>query len=284
VKHHFINERLLPSVGDPDALVVYPHAQRTGGVTLRKRVLATVFGEEHVYNRHYTKNAKRWRNLTDKDLRGYRAYTDLDNYKDIGLTRPCLFIASLRHPLYRAASIYFWVKKKDGHRHQQLAKTSTLEDFYRIASAEHPAYFRNVQCMRVCGEPDASAALDLIREKYVGVGFTNYLAEFVTELCVVLKWQPIGLEGRGKDAERYDAVMTSVYRDSVLEENAEDLKLFEAMSAVTRTQGMDFPRVEPPTGNIKRKGLLSSIITRLSSNNAPSSSKQSPGKLAAHRG
>lgn len=262
---YFINEQLVPLATKPETLVVYPHAQRTGGVTLRKRVLAVVFGEQKVYNRHYTENAKKWRNLRDADLNGYRAFTDLCDYRDIGLKRPVAFIASLRHPLYRAASIYFWVKKKDGHRHQQQALTLGLEDFYRVASGEHPEYFRNVQCMRVCGEPDAGKALQTIREKYIGAGFTNQLAEFVSALCEVFSWPPIALEGKGDDSDRYDASITPGFRDIVLEENAEDLKLFEAMGAVAASPTHAFPAPPaPPHPSTYRKprGMLGPILDR----------------------
>jgi len=223
----FLNDRLLPLARDETALIAYPHAQRTGGGTMRKSVFVQVYGEEHVYNRHYVPDGKPWEKLTDKQLRGYRAWTDISNYHDIGLTRPCLWLAVLRHPLYRAASLYYYVQRKEGHRDQELAKHTSMEDFYRQASKGNPKYYRNVQCMRVCGRADARRARELIKAKYLGVGFTNHLSDFVDALGGAFGWPAITLKTRDPDERRYEQTITPRFRDMVLDENREDLLLFE---------------------------------------------------------
>ena len=227
----FINETLRPLASRDDALIVYPHAQRTGGVTLRRRVLAQVYGEKQVYSPHYVQNAKDWDELSESDLDGYRAYVDIFNYSDKGFRRPCLFIASLRHPLYRAISIYFYVKRKEGHSQRDLANRTTMEEFYRQASDEKPKYHRNVQCMRICGRADAQYAHALIRKTYIGVGTVNAMADFVRALGAVFGWPDIPLKAVAPDAERYDQLVTPAYRDIVLDENQEDLKLFELLTS-----------------------------------------------------
>lgn len=229
----FVNERLRPLARDPNALIVYPHAQRTGGVTLRKRVFAHVYGEKHVYSPHYVENAKDWHELSERELDGYRAYVDIFNYTDNKFRRPCLFIASLRHPVYRAVSIYFYVKRKDNHSQHALANRTTMEEFYRQASDQKPKYHRNVQCMRVCGKPDAKAARELIREKYIAAGSVNELGALVDSLGEMFGWPPIPLKAPAPDAERYDQLITPQYRDMVLAENGEDLKLFEFLTSGT---------------------------------------------------
>src|SRR5580692_3004325 len=55
VSVYFINEKLLGRTRAPEALIVHPHAQRTGGNTMRRLVLARLFGPEHVYSRMYKK-------------------------------------------------------------------------------------------------------------------------------------------------------------------------------------------------------------------------------------
>lgn len=226
----FLNNRLLAQARDDAALLAYPHAQRTGGRTVRKNVFAHIYGEALVYNRHYLPGAKPWKSLSDKDLRGYCAWTDLSNYRDIGLKRPCLWLAVLRHPLYRAASLYYYVQQKEGHPDQEIAKRTNMEDFYREASGGNPKYYRNMQCMRVCGRADAHTALDLIKAKYLGVGFTNDLSSFVAALGSALGWPAIELKTMEADEKRYDEAITPRFRDMVLEENAADLALFEAVS------------------------------------------------------
>lgn len=226
----FLNESRRPLAHREDALIVYPHAQRTGGVTLRKRVLAQAYGEKQVYSPHYVENAKDWDELSESDLDGYRAYVDIFNYSDNRFRRPCLFIASLRHPLYRAISIYFYVKRKDGHSQRELANRTTMEEFYRQASDEKPKYHRNVQCMRICGRHDAQFAHELIRKTYIGVGRLDALADFVRALGGVFGWPEISLKPVAPDSERYDKLVTPAYRDMVLDENREDLKLFEMLT------------------------------------------------------
>jgi hypothetical protein len=259
----FINQRLVPLASNPETLLVYPHTPRTGGVTMRKEVLARVFGEDKVYNRHYNPGAVRWKCLTERELAPYRAYTELYFCRDIGLRRPTLFIAVLRHPIYRATSLYRFVKRKDTHRDHALAQKYPLEEFYRRASAGAPHYYRNAQCHRIAGREDASRAVATIQEKYIGVGFTSHLADFALELCRVFNWPRIELERRTPDAERYDAQITPAFRDMVLGENGEDLKLYEAVAAGL-PQMATVPQRSPLAAEAARRGaVLRSRVWRM---------------------
>ena len=139
----FLNRELIPLAQRPDALIVHPHCQRTGGGTLRN-TLAAAFGAERVYSRMFVPNYKSWSKLTDEDLRGYRAYTDLSDYRDLRISRPCLPVALVREPLYRAVSLYHFIRGKKAHELYGLAMSSSLEEFYRIGSKRNPRYFRNV--------------------------------------------------------------------------------------------------------------------------------------------
>jgi hypothetical protein len=229
--HYYLNDRLMTLARDERTLICYPHAQRTGGRTIRKNVFARVYGEARVYNRHYTDGAKPWHRLSERDLEGYRAWTDLSDYRDIGLRRPAVWLAVLRHPVYRAASLYHYVKDKEGHRDRDIANRSSMEDFYREASRGNPKYYRNVQTMRVCGRADAKLALDVIGRHYAGVGFTESLTPFIGALGEAMGWPTLDIKAHETDAERYDAQVTPAFRDLVLEENREDMLLFERVAA-----------------------------------------------------
>jgi hypothetical protein len=226
----FINTPLIPLARNPHTLLVYPHTPRTGGVTMRKRVLAPMYGEDKVYNRHYTPNAAKWSRLTESELQGYRAYTDLYHTGNIGLMRPCVFIATLRHPVYRAVSLYHFVRRKTTHRHHALAMELPLEEFYPRASAHAPRYYRDLQCHRIAGRADAAHALEIIHRNYIGVGLTNDLADFVRALGAIFGWPELGIESRGRDAERYDSQVTPAFRDMVLRENEHDMILYETVA------------------------------------------------------
>ncbi len=226
----FINDRLGDLANRKDALLVYPHTPRTGGGTIRRLVLVPVYGKNHVYHVHYVRNAKPWRALTDEDLRGYRAYTGVKDYKRIDISRPCILIGILRHPLYRAVSLYHYVKKKPDHRQYELAQRTGMDEFYLRASEEMPQYYRNLQCKRICGQPDADHALKRIRSSYFAVGFTNHLAAFVQSLGRELGWRPLAIETLPQDSDRYEAQISDAFREMVLRENAEDLALYDAMT------------------------------------------------------
>ncbi|HEY1706697.1 MAG TPA: hypothetical protein VGG10_00420 [Rhizomicrobium sp.] len=226
---HFINEPLLKIARRKDAILMHPHAQRTGGGTIRRQVLAKLFGQNHVYSRMFRDSVKPWSKLTDRDLEGCRAYTDLENFKEIRLSRPYTGLASLRHPLYRAISLYGLVRGLETHRHHELAMHVSLEEFYRRASAENPEYFRDLQSRRICRRADAKQAVETLKLHFVGVGFTNQLPAFVSALGTALGWPQLDIHDVAPDEERYAAVVTPALRDMVLDQNREDLALYETM-------------------------------------------------------
>ncbi len=225
----FINPKLLAAARDREALIVHPHAQRTGGNTVRNHILSAALGKERVYCR--TRNgAVKWRTLTDRDVEGFKAVTDHFDFAPNAITRPLLPVAVLRHPLYRAVSLYHFVRRKAKHREHALAEeTGDLEAFYRAASDANPRYYRNLQCRRLCGVDDARVALERIDKAYLGVGFTEDLDAFAGALGETLGWAAPAVRAAERDAERYDALIAPSFRDIVLKENAQDLALYETM-------------------------------------------------------
>jgi hypothetical protein len=226
---HYINERLFAPAARGDALFVHPHAQRTGGKTLRDRVLAAVFGAERVYGR-FVPGAKRWPRLAESDLEGFQAVSDHFDFRPRHFTRPCLPIALLRHPLHRAASLHGFVRKSEGHKLRALALNHDMEEFYRLGRDALPRYFRNLQCRTVCGIDDARVALDTILERYLSVGFTENIGAFANALGGALGWPKLDIPAMMPDAERYGGTITPGFRTMVLEDSAEDLALFEALA------------------------------------------------------
>jgi len=224
-----MNERLLAAATRSDALLVHPHAQRTGGKTLRDRVLAAVFGAERIYGRATVAAAKRWPQLNARDLEGFRAISDHFEFRPRRFGRPVLAVALLRHPLYRAASLHGFVRKSEGHVLQALARDHDMEEFYRRGRDRLPRYFRNLQCRSICGIDDAQLALDTIQRHYLGVGFTEHIGEFASALGGALGWPALDIRALPPDAERH-AALAPGFAAMVLGDNAEDLALFEAMA------------------------------------------------------
>lgn len=193
-------------------------------------MLAVAFGQERVYSRLFVPDYKPWPQLTDEDLRGYRAYTDLFDYCDLPLSRKCLPVALLREPLFRAVSLYHFVRRKETNPLRTLALNSSLEEFYRVGSRANPKYFRNVQTTRICGRADARLALEYIVTRYLAVGFTSHIDEFAAALSCLFNWSGIHVERGAAGRGVYEAQITPKFRDMVLSQNEEDVALFEAMS------------------------------------------------------
>ncbi len=230
MENFFINDKVLPRAGDANALIVHPHAQRTGGNTMRRIVFAKVYGAERVYSRIYRKDPPVWKEVSDADLEGVKVFCDhFDFRNNPKVTRPLLPVAVIRHPLYRTVSLYHFVRRKKTHREHALARDLDLEAFYDKASTGNPRYYRNLQCRRICGVDDARMALEWIDEKYLGVGYTEQLDEFVAALGKIFGWPKLDVRGAQPDAARYDALITPKFRERVLAENAEDLALWETM-------------------------------------------------------
>lgn len=225
----FLNPKIVESARDPRALIVHPHAQRTGGNTMRNHVLSAALGKEHVFCRNRN-GAVKWRALTDNDVKGFAAVTDHFDFGANAITRPLLPVAVLRHPLYRAVSLYHFIRRKSAHREHALARSLEMEAFYLAASEANPRYYKNLQCRRVCGIDDARVALETIDAKFLGVGFTEELDEFGDALGRLMHWRaPSVREAEDEDSARYDPLITSSFRDKVLADNAEDLLLYETM-------------------------------------------------------
>jgi hypothetical protein len=225
----FLNDKLAGRAGDANALIVHPHAQRTGGNTIRRLVLEQVYGRDGVYSRMYKKNPVIWKDITDAELAGMRAFADHFDFRENKVTRPLLPIAVLRHPLYRAVSLYHFVKRKKKHKDNALAANNDMETFYILASEKNPRYYRNLQCRRICNVEDARVALETLDAKFLGVGFTENLRDFVGALGGLLRWPTLDVSDAEPDAERYEPEITQSFRERVLADNAEDLVLFETM-------------------------------------------------------
>ncbi len=226
----FINDRIVGLANDANALIVFLHVQRTGGSALQRRVLAKALGRERIFMTR-DHNGKLWPDLTPADLEGMKAYAGIATFKPRDLGRPCLYISLLRHPLYRIVSLYFYIRSKEGHALRELANSLSLEEFYREASQKTPHYFRETQCRRIGGSPDASAALEAIHTHYLAIGFARNMVAFVDALAGIFHWDGVELKQRTADETRYDQLISDGFRNAVLEENKNDLQLYESMLA-----------------------------------------------------
>jgi hypothetical protein len=229
----FINAGLLAASAADDAFIVFTHAQRTGGSAFQREMIRG-FGEERLYLSK-RRGSKPWRELTAADFLNKKAYAGHVNFEEKDFGRPVYFVSLLRHPLYRVASLYFYAKKKDGHKFRQLANDASFEDFYTTASNITPSYFRNTQCWRIGGKPNSEIAMAAIHEHYIGVGFTSNLLPFFSLIAEAHHWPAPKLTDRDQDESRYDHLISNALRDRILEDNLEDLSLYNNVRKAANT-------------------------------------------------
>jgi len=227
----FINPALADLARREDTLIVFPHAQRTGGKTLRDEVLSAVYGADRVYSASRGTGTKAWKDVAKADLDGFRVYTGPSNFADLDKGRPTVFLGLVRHPLYRAISLYHYCRKGTWHKLHPIANRTTLEQFYAEASKINPPYFHNTQCLRMSGAADVRKVQKAVGRKYLGVGFTEEIGTFSGALGSVLGWPQIDVETAQTDDKRYAQQGSPEFRNRVLKESAEDLKMYEWLAA-----------------------------------------------------
>lgn len=230
----FLNKAVIKRANDPNALFVFLHSQRTGGSNTQ-RWLRRLFGDDKVYSSQLVDDFVHWENLRDlAPLAGYRAFCGFSRYArpDAG-GRPLVYISNVRHPFYRAVSIYGMSRHHTTHFLHPFAIAHSFEDFYRLGSAEKPGYFHNLACVRIGGAPDAEAAIETMRRDFALVASTNQLHEGTAALLGALGWdaKPMAAGGAPRDEINYRRWDESPVRDEIMANNEEDLKLFAFVTA-----------------------------------------------------
>lgn len=223
----FVNPAIAQQVPDmEDPLIVFFHAQRTGGSRFR-HVLAEIYGQDHVYATQWIDDFKHWKDLTPAELDEFRAFAGHSNYEPIGMVRPCLMVSLLRHPVYRAMSLYFYCQTKDGHALREMANSLDMFSFYREASSWKPHYFQEVQCRRISGVRKADAAIEMIHSSYLAIGSVEALPEFIGGVGDALRWPSVDVSAIPADSERYSQHWSDDFAEMVLDGNMEDMRLYE---------------------------------------------------------
>lgn len=228
----YVNAGLLQDVSlDPEALLAFFHAQRTGGSNFKK-MLRDVYGDKGVYAQQTVDGFKHWKLLEQSDLKGYKVFAGHSDFaKQPNFSRRLCLVSILRNPVYRAASLHGYCRKKTGHALQALALENDLVDFYVKGVAIKPSYFSNVQCKRVCGVANADLAISYVEEFYSAVGCTERLSDFTAMLIKIFGWKCLPLNTTISDQERYRKLINDRFLEVVSLTNKEDIKFFEYMQS-----------------------------------------------------
>lgn len=206
-------------------LLVFPHAQRTGGTSLRS-LITQALGINNTYAQRTVDNFQHWKNLTEDDLTNYSAYLGHADFDGRVFTERQLFpIITIRAPSERLYSLYFYCQAKNGHPLQQIALESSPVDFLVRALELKPDYLRDTQCLRVCGKKDSAVAIRFLENIYLGYSTTLDLSLFSREIIDYFNWQVSPLEQ--KPTKSTEDEVPSVFRELAIENNGQDQLLYD---------------------------------------------------------
>jgi hypothetical protein len=230
----FINPRFKEEVVEENDLIAFLHGQRTAGSNFRRQVLAQAFSENQVYASQYRDSWKQWKDLDFEELGGFRAFVGHCDYGNKEMFRKVHFITLLRHPVYRFFSLYYYSKKREDSRYNELAVKYDLKDFFQqliTSSTSGYNYFNNALCRRISGQPNFEATLKCIEERYLAIGCTERMSSFAKWVAGLLGDEELEMESVESDREKYAHLLDNQdIIDMILRHNQEDEKLFKYMN------------------------------------------------------
>jgi len=166
-------------------MIAFVHINKTAGTNL-KYILRRSFGGKHCDARVWPQQKREEREegkrvLTAEDVRKTKwvypglkslAGHNITSYSDLHTVPGLKFYTFLREPISRAISHYEFQKKFN-------------PDIEPIDEWIRKAHYRNVQCMKICGEENAEKAIEVIRSQY---GFVGLQQRYDESLLLLKKW------------------------------------------------------------------------------------------------
>jgi hypothetical protein len=224
----FVNPKILELGREPDSLLAFFHAQRTGGSAFL-RWLGDIFPKDKIFSRPTTgPSYAHWHKIDASRLDGYRVFGGFSQYTEkADLTRPLVCLSLSRHPFHRIVSVYHMSRRDKPHyRHDQAMRT-TFEEYYREVDAEEPSYFRNLICRRICNRPNADDAIETMHRRFGAVATTETLRDMTVLLAKTYGWAAEPVRPITADEERYAEYRNSAVFDDIVTKSAEDVRLYD---------------------------------------------------------
>lgn len=225
----FINPDVLSRASDSNMLLVFVHCQRTGGSEFG-RWIRRAFSPDDVYSKDLGDQYEPLHAIKDVSvLDRYKLVTGFSFHRELKPERAPIFLTNVRHPFFRVVSLYHMSKRSTGHFLHDVSRDGSFEEFYIEGLKRRAYYFNDFMCKRIAGTPDYDRALTVMQEDFGLVGTTNNL----TDMCQILAdklsldLDPLPPNGKRPDAEEYARYLESPIYDTVMENNQNDVKLFE---------------------------------------------------------
>jgi hypothetical protein len=212
-----------------DRMLTFFLAQRTGSSALTAWLVEAV-GKDKVYDHRNVANFIHWRKCPPERLKGYKVFTGFSDNRIAKAPLPFTGFSVVRHPLFRIRSLYDLSRRKQRHWSHEIAIKNDLAGFYRGGKELQPIYFQNLCCKRIATTPLYEAARQSIDLYFGAVGLTHHLNHFSSFLIATYGWNIDPMPGSMPDEEKYKFVWDDPAVEMILNDNREDLALYEDIS------------------------------------------------------
>jgi SAM-dependent methyltransferase len=227
----YVNPKLLERAADPNVLLAFFLAQRGGSSSLAAW-LASAVGEANLYHYRYVPKFVHWRQLPPDQLQFYRAYLGFSDFiLDRNMKKEFVAFSTVRHPVFRLASLYETSKRDRLLVYHKLALSTDLGGFYRAIAVERPYYVQNLCARRIAGQPNAQAAIETMQKYYGAVLPANHVGLLTQVLVETCGFQCPPLVSNRQDEENYGTYLADPAAKEILEGNSEDVKLYDYVVA-----------------------------------------------------
>ncbi|MFC4260125.1 sulfotransferase family 2 domain-containing protein [Marinobacter lacisalsi] len=212
-----------------DRVMVFFHAQRTAGTTVKK-YFSDLFGAENCLYQKSSPDFCKWSDISPDVLRKYSIYAGHNNFStSVEVHDLSWYFSVVRDPVDRIISLYYYLKGRPEHKLHKYAVEFDIEDFFEYSLTFDKPYVSNTQCRRISGFPDYEKAVRVFEEYYgLLIPFEN-LSEGVGIIGDFLRSNypknEVALSsGRTSGGDR--SVVSDNLRSRILEENLQDYALW----------------------------------------------------------
>jgi hypothetical protein len=224
-----VNQNVADLGRSEDRMLTFFLTQRTGSSALTAW-LVEALGKDKVYDHRHVADFIRWRECPSEKLKGYKVYTGLEDNRVAKAPVPFTGFSVVRHPLFRIRSLYDMSRGNETHWSHEIATQNDLAGFYRSGKEVLTFYFQNLCCRRIATKPRYEEARKNIDRFFGAVGLTHHLNHFSSFLIATYGWNIEPMPGSVPDEEKYKFVWDDPAVEMILDDNREDLALYEDIS------------------------------------------------------
>jgi hypothetical protein len=215
---------------EQDPLIVHVHMPKAGGTTL-DHLLQAIYGDRLLIAHPLRGWPQEWppefKAMVAEKRDYYRAFSGHSAYGIHELfQREALYISSVRDPIDRFESYYNFCRHWVIHHHHEVAKQSSIGEFFRYLLQRDDIELFNLQCLLLCGEKNFEAAKDFVVKRYFAIVPMRFFEPSIRLLERRLGWQRVDIPRLNVTKHWQTVGELSPQELKILKEgNAEDAKI-----------------------------------------------------------